>query len=147
MIEGLGNVFAEVDRDKELFHSIKAAAKDVDKDLAKLFFNYYMHLFLFNYATEGLKDPRMVEHALYYFIAKEDNMSSQIPVFNNTYQMADMTQEKDLFRTLAGRNSNIMSLTSDAAKVGALLALTHKVYGISKTEMLTRTLFLSQSMV
>ena len=38
MIEGLGNVFAEVDRDKELFHSIKAAAKDVDKDLAKLFF-------------------------------------------------------------------------------------------------------------
>ena len=82
-----------------------------------------MHLFLFNYATEGLKDPRMVEHALYYFIAKEDNMSSQIPVFNNTYQMADMTQEKDLFRTLAGRNSNIMSLTSDAAKVGAFYLL------------------------
>lgn len=147
MIEGLGNLFAEIDRDKELFYSIKGHGSEADKDLAKLFYNYYLNLFLFNYATDQTKDISMVVAAMYYFIIKEDNLSNQISVFNNTYQMALMTQEKDLFRTLAGRQSNIMSLTSDAAKVGALLALAHKIYGISKTDMLTRTLFLAETMV
>ena len=143
----LKEVFSEIDQDKILINNIMAVANTVPYPKAVLGYNYHFYTYLHN-LVEGI-EPN-AEHlfkAVYYFIAKENNMNQQIPALNNSFQMANSFVRDDLLNIIISRRSGLLQITSDAAAVGALMALHSKIYHTSKTEIFAETLFIAKNMV
>lgn len=140
------NIFQELDRDKELMFQIKNKLSYLDKIKASMMFNYYYYSSVYNF-SEGSNKYKDAIQVLKFFILKEDNLLNQIPYLNNTYQIAIMMNSEELLQLLIGKNSNIISIKTDASKVGLLLAFIYKKFNITRTEMLSETLFFAESML
>lgn len=139
-------IFAAIDKDKELFQQIKARYAKDNKIEARLYFNYYFYDSIMRlHLNKNAKEQ--ILKTIRYFCVKEDAVVSQMPPLNNTYQIAIMMGNDDLLSVLMGRASNTILLNSDAAKLGALIAYGYKIYNIGKTDILTETLFSSQNMI
>lgn len=138
MIE-LKNIFEEIDKDRELMVSIRQEFKSQRLQEDEIFYNYYFYQSLVSYKMSSIKEIDYLS-CMFYFILKEDNITNSIAALNNTYQICNMMSEKEIFKLLIGKKSSIISLNSDAAKMGALLSLIYKSQELSKTEVLEKTL-------
>lgn len=139
----LGNIFEQIDEEKKLLLEIKSKINSIEKDDAKLLFNYYLYTSIFLLAKQKSNARTEVRHTLRAFIAKEENISTGVAALNNTYEIGCMQDVESLINVLSGKHSTMLNLSSDAAKIGALLALYYKIYHISKFDILKETLFLS----
>lgn len=139
----LNNIFEQVDEEKKLLLDIKLKINNIEKDDAKLLFNYYLYTSIFLLAKQKSNARTEVRHTLRAFIAKEENITVAVASLNNTYEIGCMQTPESLINVLSGKPSTMLNLTSDAAKIGALLALYYKLYQISKLDILKETLFLS----
>lgn len=143
----LKEIFSEIDQDKVLINNITTITFEVPYPKAILNYNYNFYTYLHN-LVEGIEPNQ--EHlfkAVYYFIAKEKQMSQQIPALNNSFQMASSFAKDDLLNIIILRRSNLLQINSDAAAIGALMALHSKIYHTTKTEIFAETLFMAKSMV
>lgn len=138
----LPGLFETVEKENKLYHDIKIKTSAADKINATLMFNYYLYNAIYGFYknTSSYGDVR---NCLRNFIIKEDNLNPSIAAINNTYQMAIMLDTKNLTDLLIGKPSKLLNLSSDAAKLGALLALHYRLYGVGKLDMLSETLFLA----
>lgn len=143
----LKEMFYEIDQDKVLINNIITLTSDISYRKAILNYNYNFYTYLHN-LVDGIEPNR--EHlfkAIYYFVAKEKQMSLQIPALNNSFQMAISFAKDDLLNIIILRRSNLLQINSDAAAIGALMALHSKIYHTTKTEIFAETLFIAKSMV
>ena len=142
----INDIFGGLSEESKTYHKIKQVSNNQDKILARLLFTYYLCDQIKEY-YENYLCGEFTKQALLYFIVKEDNLSNHIAVINNTYQMAVMMDRTQLLMMLVGQTSNMLVLGSEAAKLGALLALRYKISGVGKLETLRETLLLAESMV
>lgn len=139
----LVNIFDEVDEEKRLLLQIKSKMENVERNDATLLFNYYLYTSVFLLAKEKTNARSDVRNTLRAFIAKEENAATNLAALNNTYQIACMQTSDNIIGVLSGKASTMLNLNSDAAKLGALLALYYKLYQVPKLDILKETLFLS----
>jgi hypothetical protein len=78
-----------------------------------------------------------------YFIVFTEQINSAIAVINNSYQMSTMIDREQLTNILMSSKSTFFDASSDASKLGALLALNFKFTGYTKADLLSETLFSS----
>ena len=143
----LKDVFSEIDQDKILINNIMVFASNVPYPKAELGYHYHFYTYL-NNLVEGIEpNEKHLFKAVYYFIAKEKSMNQQIPALNNSFQMANSFVRDDLLNIIIVRRSGLLQITSDAAAIGALMALHSKIYHTSKTEIFAETLFTARNMV
>jgi hypothetical protein len=143
----LKDIFIETDQDKVLLTNILSYANSIPYTKAVLRYNYHFYSYLYN-LVEGIEPHK--EHlyqAIYYFMAKEKNISQTLPVINNTFQMASVFVRDDLLNIINSRRTSLLQINSDAAALGALMALHSKIYHTSKAEILAETLLIAKSMV
>lgn len=138
----LGNLFDTVDEEKKLYFDIKAKMSGFNVIESRLLFNYHLYTAIYFFHKSDMVFGH-VRKCLRAFIAKEENLAIHIAVINNMYQIASMMDKDFLVSVLSGQQSNLLVLNSDAAKLGALIALNFKVHGTKKLDLLKETLFLS----
>lgn len=138
----LGNLFEEIDEEKKLYFNIKIKVSKINVIEARLLFNYHLYTAIYFFHRSDMVFAH-VRQCLRAFIAKEENLNTHIAVINNMYQIASMMDKDFLITILSGQQSNLLVLNTDAAKLGALIALNYKVHGIKKLDLLKETLFLS----
>lgn len=135
----LVNIFNRIAEEQELYHKVKTALSTYEPTRSNMLFNYYLYNAIYQIDSKGVSHYLVVK-SLKYFIAKETNLNPKIAVINNTYQMAIMLEFDQLLHILMGQQTNLLLLNSDAAKLGALMALDCKLTGVPKSELLRETL-------
>jgi hypothetical protein len=143
-----GNIFQEIDEEKDVYNKIKYLLKDYDVLDANLAFNYFLYSSVYFYTRkiEEDIDTYMIK-TLLSFIIKDIAIQNSLAVINNTYQITSMQNDDLIIKLLMGQQSNFLQLNSDAAKLGALLALSFKHFGISKKDMFHKALLFAENMV
>lgn len=139
----LGNIFEQFDEEKKILSDIKSKITYVERNDATLLFNYYLYASIFLLAKQKSNARTEVRNTIRAYLAKDENMASSIATINNAYEIGCMQTAESLINVLSGHPSTMLNLSSDAAKLGALLALYYKLYRISKLDLLKETLFLS----
>lgn len=135
-----------LDEEKILYNEIRKEFENTNMAFNSLMFNYNLYTALYNILNE--KDFRHnVISTIMYFIAKEGSIMNSLAVINNTYLILIMCDKDFIIRTLSGQKSNIILVDNDAAKLGALLALTTVLLDISKLDLLKETLFYTENML
>ncbi len=138
----LKNLFLILDQEQKLFHEIKQKKSKEDKIKANMLFQYHMYsaIYKMSEVKPALDETRK---ALLFFIISTEQLTPAIAVINNSYQMSIMIDREQLTNILMGGKSTFFDATSDAAKLGALLALNFKFTGYTKSDLLSETLFSS----
>lgn len=142
----LGNIFKIIEDEKVVYQEIKSDTSHYDKLDANLTFNYYLYSAVYAY-LRGKPFEDSILRCLISFIIKEPNLNNARAVIDNNYQILIMQDADFISKLLMGRESNFAKVPSDAAKLGALLALNYKVSNTAKLDSLRKALLLTKNVI
>lgn len=141
------NIFREVDHDRDLFNQIKKASALYGELESNLYFNFYLYETALMFHKGQTVNVKRFYYCIEHFCNSNRQLELQTPIINNTYQIASMQNTDSIIAALMGRTTPIFNLNSDAAKLGALMALVYKKFGIGKTEQLSEALLLTKNVI
>lgn len=132
-----------------IYKSIQNNFLDYNKLKASCEFNITYYTTLLNIIEQ--KPIKQIENtffqSLVYFFIKERNLKTTIRNITGIYELSLMFPTTEILEVAMGKNSDLISINSDADKVGLLMGLYSQLTSKTRNEILEETLLFSKNMI